>query len=143
MTVPPVSLRRTPEDRSEDDDFPVVCGNGCPDGYLGQHKMSCHWAGGRWFLDGTEVLITGDSALLPGASGLVCTQEADRALQARAVANYSCPFCGRNPGRGCTRVEATYSPPLPDLIQPHENRVSLARGESTHRHVTADRLVRR
>lgn len=26
---------------NDDEDFPVVCGNGCPEGHLGHHKFSC------------------------------------------------------------------------------------------------------
>jgi len=29
------------KDDVEDDSFPIVCENGCPEGYLGAHKMSC------------------------------------------------------------------------------------------------------
>jgi sulfite exporter TauE/SafE len=28
----------------DDDPFPVVCSNGCPEGYLGHHKFSCEEA---------------------------------------------------------------------------------------------------
>ena len=54
----------------EGGDFPVVCENGCPDGYLGDHKFSCRLAG-RWFLrlgSGTEVKVCGAQ---PGGN-LVC-----------------------------------------------------------------------
>lgn len=36
-----------PFDPESDDtqDFPVVCANGCPEGYRGQHKFSCDLAG--------------------------------------------------------------------------------------------------
>jgi hypothetical protein len=69
-----------------DEDFPVTCGNGCPDGYLGRHKFSCCWAGGTWSLDGQEVVILGDSVLSRGASGLVCVQLAGSATMHRHVA---------------------------------------------------------
>jgi hypothetical protein len=57
--------------------FPVVCENGCPNGYLGDHKFSCRWAG-RWFLKLTheEVKVCGHQ--LDG--NLVCVQIADRAV---------------------------------------------------------------
>lgn len=42
-----------------------------------------------------------------------------------AVARFTCPFCGAQRGARCTRVEATYDPPLPDLVQPHEPRLRL------------------
>lgn len=42
-----------------------------------------------------------------------------------AIARFACPFCGAVKGAGCTRVEATYSPPLPPLRQPHEPRLRL------------------
>lgn len=42
-----------------------------------------------------------------------------------AVDTYSCPFCGAQKGKRCTRVEATYDPPLPDLVKPHGNRLRL------------------
>lgn len=29
---------------SDDEDFPVVCENGCPEGYKGRHKFSCELA---------------------------------------------------------------------------------------------------
>ena len=28
----------------DDEDFPVVCANGCPEGWRGQHKFSCELA---------------------------------------------------------------------------------------------------
>lgn len=46
-----------------------------------------------------------------------------------AVARFSCPFCGAQRGTGCKRVEATYSPPLPALVQPHVSRLRLLDGE--------------
>lgn len=44
-----------------DEDFPVVCDNGCPEGYQGKHKFSCEWS----HLDGPRypditVQITGE-----------------------------------------------------------------------------------
>ena len=53
----------------------TVCENGCPDGYLGDHKVSCYWAG-WWYLNGTEVKLTG----VDPHSSLVCIQVADRAV---------------------------------------------------------------
>lgn len=29
----------------DDESFPIVCANGCPEGYLGRHKFSCELAG--------------------------------------------------------------------------------------------------
>jgi hypothetical protein len=45
--------------------------------------------------------------------------------QKRAVAEDDCPFCGARPGQMCVRVEATYSPPLPPLTEPHPARGKL------------------
>lgn len=36
-----------PEDDEEGDTFPVVCANGCPEGWLGRHKFSCSLARAR------------------------------------------------------------------------------------------------
>lgn len=57
--------------RDDTDDFPVTCENGCPEGYLGYHKFSCHWAG-HWYLDGHEVIVLGQ-----GPGGMVCVQGLD------------------------------------------------------------------
>ncbi len=64
-------------DGGDSEDFPVVCENGCPDGYLGDHKFSCRWAG-RWFLKLTheEVRVCGHQP----DGNLVCVQIADRAV---------------------------------------------------------------
>jgi hypothetical protein len=43
--------------------------------------------------------------------------------QVHAVATRDCPFCGAKAGTMCVRVEATYDPPLPGLLQPHPNRM--------------------
>lgn len=45
---------------TEREDFPVVCANGCPEGYLGRHKMSCEWAG-QLFYNHREVRVLGVS----------------------------------------------------------------------------------
>lgn len=47
----------------DDETFPVVCSNGCPEGYLGQHKFSCEWAGreGPRYPDVT-VQLTGEDS---------------------------------------------------------------------------------
>lgn len=40
-------LRLMLEAARDEDEFPVVCENGCPEGYLGRHKFSCPLARGR------------------------------------------------------------------------------------------------
>ena len=52
-------------------------------------------------------------------------EDTDRETWAEAVRRFSCPFCGRGKGQPCTRVEATYSPALPDLAKPHITRLRL------------------
>lgn len=47
-------------DLDEPDELAPVCENGCPDGALGRHKMSCEWAG-IWFWGDRHVLVTGVS----------------------------------------------------------------------------------
>jgi hypothetical protein len=49
----------------------------------------------------------------------------ERQHRAMAVSEFSCPFCGRPKGRPCARVEDTYTPELPDLDEPHQNRLAL------------------
>lgn len=43
-----------------EDEHIVTCENGCPDGYLGKHKLSCWWAG-HWFIGQSLVKVLGES----------------------------------------------------------------------------------
>lgn len=49
----------------------------------------------------------------------------DQERFAQAVQRFSCPFCGAKKGQGCRRVDDTYTPELPPLVQPHQNRITL------------------
>lgn len=59
---------------TEREDFPVVCENGCPEGHLGSHKMSCEWAG-QLFYQHREVRVLGVSP----SDRRVCIEYADPA----------------------------------------------------------------
>lgn len=64
-----------------EEDLEPTCENGCPDGALGRHKMSCRWAGGTWFSDGQEVLVLGADA----HGNLVCVKYAGTGAHAHVT----------------------------------------------------------
>jgi hypothetical protein len=41
------SIWLSPDEADGQESFPIVCSNGCPEGYLGRHKFSCSLAGVR------------------------------------------------------------------------------------------------